>query len=224
MFVIFGPLYLLIQYFRKNVIPREYVVFSLVSVLAIALITFHPYLGLQYNLSRLYLQLLFYLALPAILLALFIFFPLKKWSINIVGISVVVLFIYLVGIPNQILGGETKMFLNNYGADYDKFYIHDVELASAKWLKENVGKRGTLFADTEANLRIYRHLSRSFNYNTLPALIYRDAYVYGSYANIVNTRTSIFNKGTYMVYTFPKQFLEENKDVIYSNGGSKIYK
>ena len=222
--VIIGPLYLLVFYFKKHTIPREYIIFCLISVLTIFLVTFHPYIGRQYNLSRLYLQLLFYLGLPTILVTMYILFPFKKFTIQITGILVVLIFVYLLGLPNQFLGGEAKMYFNNYGADYDKFYIHKEEFASAKWLKEHIGSSLLLFVDREAYLRIFREINRGHNPNVLPALIYKDAYVYGSYANIVNKRTTIYNDGSDLLFTFPKKFLEENKNVIYNNGKSAIYR
>jgi len=222
--VILGPLYLLIFYFKKHNVPREYIIFCLVSVIVIFLVTFHPYIGRQYNLSRLYLQLLFYLSLPAILVTTFVFYPLKKFSLKITGVLVIFIFVYLVGLPNQILGGEAKMYLNNYGADYDKFYMHKEEFASAKWLKFNVGTQLLLYADREAYLRIFREYDRGHEVNVIPALIYRDAYVYGSFTNIISNRTTVFNDGSDLLFTFPKKFLEDNKNVIYSNGKSTIYR
>lgn len=222
--VMLSPLYLLVMYFRKDEIPRDYMVICTASVFVIVVMTFHPYFGLQYNLSRFYLQLLFFLSLPAILLAFFLFFPLKKWTTVFVGVLIFTQYIYLSGLMYQLFGGEARMYLNNFGADYDKFYMHEQEVASGQWLKKYIGKKGTLFMDREANLRLFRIINRGFNYNTLPALIYQDAYVYASYANIVSNRTRIHTTGAIIEFTFPRQFLEENKDVVYSNGKSKIYR
>ncbi|CAN5240463.1 hypothetical protein BH09PAT2_BH09PAT2_01440 [soil metagenome] len=222
--VILGPIYAFVWYFRKSTFSREYIILSGSAVLVIVVMTFHPYFNRQYNLSRFYLQLLFFLSLPATALMIFLFYPLKKYSILIIGIVVSVLFIYLSGLSYHFFGGEARMYLNNFGSDYDKFYVHTAELDSARWLNINVSRKRTLFMDREANLRMYRIAIRGFNYNVLPALIYKDAYVYGSYANVVGNRSSIYTDGASLVYSFPNQFLEENKNVIYNNGGSKIYR
>jgi uncharacterized membrane protein len=223
-FVILGPIYLFIRYFRKNTFPREYILFCVFAVFVTAVMIFHPSLGFQYNLSRFYLQLLFYLSLPAILFFLFLLSPVKKYSTHIAGVFIIFLFIYLLGLPHQLLGGGASMYLNNFGSDYDKFYVHKEELVSANWLKENVDTKATLFADREANLRIYRIVSRNINFNVLPALMYKDAYVYGSFANVVNNHASIHGDGSPLLFTFPQTFLENNKNLIYSNGGSEIFK
>lgn len=226
-FVMTGPLFLLIVFYKKNQIPREYIILCIIAIFLVIILTIHPTLGLQYNLSRLYLQILYYLSLPSFLFFLFIFSffrRIKKYIILITGLMISILYIYLTGITNQVFGGEAKIYLNNFGADYDKFYIHEDELASATWLKDYIGYQPLLYADREANLRIYRIMDRGYNQNLLPALIYKDAYVYGSYANIVNNRTSVYFEGSTLEFSFPKKFLENNKNIIYSNKNSIIYK
>lgn len=222
--VILGPFFLFIKFFKDDTFPREYIAYCIISVFLVIFMTISPSIGLLYNLSRLYLQLLFYIALPAILLVTFVLLPTKKYSIIIVCVMITLLFGYLTSIPNQLLGGEASMYLNNFGTDYDKFYVHKDELVSAQWMEENVSNKSTVFADREADLRIYRIGDRSINFNILPALIYRDAYVYGSYGNIVDGRAIIHDQGRDFMFSFPTEFLNNNKSLIYSNGGSEIFR
>lgn len=222
--LILSPLFLLFKHFKKNTIPREIILICLISVLIISLMTFHPTLGLQYNLSRIYLQLLFFLALPTYLLLDFLLKPLRNNSINLISVLTLLIFVYLVGLTAQFFGGESKIYFNNYGTEYDNFYVHTQELKSSYWLKNNLVKNSNIFSDREANLRLLRHTNLYTDNNILPSLIYKNAYVYSSYANYRSNITSISHIGTILVFSFPHNFLINNKAVIYNNGGSVIYK
>lgn len=222
--VIVGPLFLFIKYFYKKKIPREYIILCIISVIEIVVLMYIPTLSLQYNLSRLYLQLLFYLSLGAILLINFILIPIKKINNTILLTSIVLLFLYLTGVFNQIIGGEAKFYLHNYGADYDKFYVHKSELASSEWVKAHIGSNSLMYMDREAHIKMNRIFNRGFNPDVLPALIYKDAYVYSSYMNHITGHMYVNNGGVDLFMNFPTNFLNNNKDVIYSNGESVIYK
>lgn len=150
--------------------------------------------------------------------------PIKKYSIYVVGILTVLLFVYLIGLPSQILGGGAQIFLNNFGEDYDKLYVHKEELKSAEWIKNNTFLDRIIIADNEANLRFFRTQITFANHNILPQLIYKDAYVYGSFSNIVNGRSSIHTIDKVLWFNFPIDFLNINKNTIYNNGSSKIYR
>ena len=58
----------------------------------------------------------------------------------------------------------------------------------------------------------------------LPVTIRKDTYVYLDYSNVKNRKNTIFYKGDLITYDYPVEFLNENKNLIYSNGGSEIFK
>ena len=60
--------------------------------------------------------------------------------------------------------------------------------------------------------------------NIVPAAIWKDSYVYGSYENVTMGRVQTKYNNVLLLYNFPVLFLEENKDVVYSNKVNEIYK
>jgi hypothetical protein len=57
-----------------------------------------------------------------------------------------------------------------------------------------------------------------------PNVMDQHAYVYSTYANVIkNIARRAFN-GKFLAYLFPRMFLENNKNVVYSNGESEVYK
>lgn len=222
-FVLVGlGIFLLIK-FKSDKHHREFIIFGIIAEGLITLMLINPTLSTNYNLSRLYLQSLIILALPAVIGGLFFFSLLKKFSLYATGISFIIIFLYFSGFTSQILGGEALMQLNNYGNDYDKFYAHATEVASGKWLAEHQNGN-VIFADSTANLRLRLTSWINTNPTILPEIIYKYSYVYASFENTVNNKTSAHFEGKELMYTFPHTFLEENKNVVYNNGETKIYK
>jgi hypothetical protein len=89
-------------------------------------------------------------------------------------------------------------------------------------------KTHIVVADIYASYKIYQ--SDEFNFNTglqedvLPQTITEDKYVYSSRANTIQKITFKFYNGGLLIYNFPTEFLNENKNLIYNNGGSEIFK
>ncbi|GAG39728.1 unnamed protein product, partial [marine sediment metagenome] len=57
-----------------------------------------------------------------------------------------------------------------------------------------------------------------------PSIIDKNAYVYLGYTNAIKKRTFTYTMGRPLGYNFPNLFLGNNKNKIYNNGGSKIFK
>ncbi len=223
-FVFIGVFLMLFMKFKNSVFHREFIILAFVSAMLIAIMILNPSLTASYNLSRFYLQSLVILSLPAILGTMFFFTFLRKLAFYAMGASLILLYLFFSGFTSQIFGGEAYMHLNNYGDDYDKFYMHQSEIVSGDWLAKHRYKNTAIFADGNASLRL-RYTSWTDTTKTiLPQVIYKNSYVYASYTNIVENRTYASFNGNVLRYEYPQGFLSDNKDVIYNNGSSKIYK
>jgi hypothetical protein len=58
----------------------------------------------------------------------------------------------------------------------------------------------------------------------LPSTMDRKAYVYSNYVNTIENRTFSYYRLKVMRHNFPKKFLNQNKNLIYNNGSSEIFK
>jgi hypothetical protein len=60
--------------------------------------------------------------------------------------------------------------------------------------------------------------------DVLPSTIDRKAYVYSTYVNNNKNRTFAYYNSKIIGYNFPKDFLIKNKNKIYSDGSSEIFR
>jgi uncharacterized membrane protein len=134
----------------------------------------------------------------------------------------------LSGFIPQILGGSySSMQLNNSGSDYDEFYVNESEIKSSAWLFENRSSNGIIYADERASYKLL--FSKNANPDNIiktvfPSVIDTKAYVYSSDTNTLKKIAFVDINGELIDYNFPTEFLRQNKNLIYSNGYSNIYK
>jgi len=188
---------------------------------------FLPLFSFYYDLPRFYQQFLIILSLFS---PLGLFFILKSTFKNksyfIVALFFILYFLISLGVIYQLTGGiNATMRLNNIGFEYDSQYSHINELKSASWfIKNNNGEY--LYLDNYANLRflLVKRTELKRKSDIIPSIIQKKSYVYSSYMNSIKEVTiKIFN-GMSFSFDYPKSFLDYNKNKIYNNGGSEIFK
>ncbi len=222
--IVVGVLFL-IGLKSKRTYDIEFIYFIFLSLLLVAGILIHPTLSLSYNVSRLLIQVLIFLSVTAVIGGIsLIFFSTDRIKNILFATFLSLVFLSHTGYFSQLLGGSPFLHLNNIGNDYDKFYIHDSEVSSAKWLGSNRSFKDSVFSDDTSSLRLKYVLNMNSNQVIIPSLIYRNSYVYARYANIVEGRAETNYEGKELILNFPREFLEDNKDLIYSNGKSNIYR
>lgn len=225
-FLVAGTLYIFFSKFKNSKMDRSYLVLCLVGSGVVLMMYVLPVISIEYNSTRLYLQILIMLSLPTICGGfLFLKFFNEKLRIYLVGIIFVLYFLYASGFISQFFGGNASMQLNNFGQDFDKYYTNQEEVNSAIWLSEKRYSKSPIFADELSALRLYSFGNlNDIEKVILPSTITKNSYVYLRYANVIRDRTDAHYKNTTLIYTYPNEFLENNKNLIYNNSGSKIYK
>ena len=119
------------------------------------------------------------------------------------------------------------MNLNNFGEEYDRFYTHESEVKSLEWLSKYYNQKDKIYLDRYAILKVYSFSKineKNILKYILPSIIDKNAYVYSSYTNKINKTTRVNYKNNFLEYNFPTEFLNGNKNKIYNNGGSEIFK
>lgn len=228
-FIIIGTFYLLFFKFKEQKIDSEYIIMTIGALFILILIILIPFASIDYNLERTYQQLLVLQSLPALIGGLLIFrIVTKKDKISnfIILIVFILYFLFHSGLLIQLIGGTDGFTqLNNSGTDFERFYTHNSEIKSIHWLLEHYDNK-LIYSSSESKNKI-----QAFGKSVpmvidivLPFAIDKDAYVYLSYTNVTKGRDYIYTKGMSIGYNIPTTFLNENKNLIYNNGGSKIYK
>jgi uncharacterized membrane protein len=228
-FIIVGVFYLLFTQFKKRKMDIEYILMILDCVFLVGVILFVPYISIAYNFERLYQQALVILSLPAVLGGLVLFRFFKKENIKIILMTIIFIWYFLPysGFTSQLFGGEPQMNLNNFGEAHDRFYTHESEVKSLEWLSKYYNQKNEIYLDRYATLKAYYFFKineKNILEDILPSTIDKNAYVYSSYVNTIYKRTFIYYGSKEMSYNFPTEFLNQNKNLIYNNGSSEVFK
>lgn len=232
LFFLIGTIYLL---FINVVIHKtkevEYALLSLGCVFLIIIILFLPYVSIGYSVERLYQQALVVLSLPAVFGAI-ILFKYFKSSIKMILVAAIFCLFFLIYssfipyfIGGEPIGDGDLIQLGDFGTTYEQHYVHEAEIKSAQWLSKNYNSRNLVYADELASLKLLSFgRIKEVKYDILPSTLDENAYVYLSYANVNKNMESNRYKGSIINYSFPMKFINENKNLIYNNGGSELFK
>ena len=140
------------------------------------------------------------------------------------------IFLFNSGFIQQALGGiEEAPHLNNYSLEYDRFYTYETEVKPIEWLLSNYSRESSIYAEQSSRniLEAFgekTHFTFGYSRIIVPFLIVSNAYVYLTYSNKIKNLGFISIKSEPIGYNFPIKFLDENKNLIYNNGGSEIFK
>jgi uncharacterized membrane protein len=229
-FIIVGVLWLFFTTYKRGTNSIEYIIMTLFGVLFIGTIIMLPLTSIFYDSERAYQQLLVIMSLPIVLGGLLIFkFFIKNYRLLFISMIFILLFSFYSGlIPYKVVASDVSLQLYNFGDRYDQIYVHETEIKSSEWLFDNrTNNESFIYADLNASYKFwfsnkidpYRIIRDVF-----PPLIDINAYVYSSYTNTIVKRGFLSTKGSMIGYNFPSDFLNQNKNKIYNNGSSEIFK
>lgn len=227
-FILFGIGLLLYEWFRAKNDHSELISLAIVGVLFIFMLIIIPGALHEYNLERLYFQLLIIWSLFGVIGGIKILkfiFDEKKAVYIIFGIYALI-FMFYTGVVFFITGGPATISINNYGEDYEKFYTSSQEASAATWLGNNYFESPVFATSVGINkLNAFSLIdTRNVSRDTLPTIIPKEAFVFLTRMNSIE-KVGIYEfNGNEYVYTFPNQFLNTHKDKVYSNGVSEIYR
>ena len=143
------------------------------------------------------------------------------------SVTVLTIFLKGSGLANIALGGGTATNLAAAGEDFERFYIHSSEIASAQWLASQVnGDQTFIYSDRYGQIRLFSQLgtSRTGMFSDLdPQVMNRSAWVYASQVNVIDGRARSSVNNSLATYGFPKAFINAHYDLVYTNGTSEVY-
>lgn len=226
-FPLTGLLYTIWLFRSKRPIGADYIAVAAATFPLIFLVLFFPFVQAQYNLTRLFMQIMIILALPTVVgMTLLLRRYDTKFRTLAAGVFATFL-LYSMSVTTQVAGGAGAITLNQPASRFDSFYIHDTELQSAYWLQRAAAKEKDpiIYADILGRLRLQGFAKfGDVNVDIFPSTIDQNGYVYLSDINTNKDTAYLFYKNETLPYKYPREFLNQNKDAIYSNGGSMVYK
>lgn len=230
--ILVGVIGVLFGYAFKGIlrrkIPVELIAISIAGLVVMIGQTVLPGSAIDYGLLRLFQQNLMFLVLPIILGFMYITgFITSNHTRQLAFCTGVLLFFFVIlsGLFTQVTGGAREpLALDNSGLYYDSYYVYAQEVASIRWLVEHGDTKFPIQAAHFSDIKMiaYGHIGAYIE--LLPETTKRSAYVYLNYDNVKSGNILEIVNGNVVYYTFPMNFLDDNKDKIYSNGGSEIYR
>lgn len=223
--IFFGTLFLLFN-MKKNKKFKEYITLILITLSVFCFIAILPFITLGYDLIRVYEQILILLSISEILGILFLFKYIKKGKYILVGILLIIYFLFSSTFFIQLIGGNNiSMRINNLGNEYDMLYSHEEEYFSGLWITSNNNPTNLIQADNRAKDKlILSNLKLKTLNDIVPYTINSKNYIYASYTNTNERLAFKFFRGNIIPFNFPNNFLNNNKNKIYNNGGAGIFK
>jgi glycosyltransferase involved in cell wall biosynthesis/uncharacterized membrane protein len=211
-------------------LPAEYLALSIAGVALMVVQTILPASAIDYGLLRLFQQNLFLLALLiSVAFVMIAGVILRKHTAMIAPLYAGVLiffFLFLSGfIPQLTGGGRATLPLNNSGMYYDMYYTHGQEVKGIEWLTANRDPYLPVQSDLYYNsIKVQTYGDTAPYIGLLPEIIRRDMYVYLGFNNVVNSTVVEYVDAEVIYYTLPIDFLDDTKNLIYNNNGSRIYR
>ena len=211
----------------------EFVMASLILLVLVVAGIFVPYLSVGYNLDRLYMQALVFLA-PMFVVG--IFAALKNFRVGVTltaaGALVAIFLICQTGLLYQAFGLAGSVSLNPN--DTSGYLVYPQEVAGAQWLADNQSPTH-VYADNYASLRLwsYGDMPVGYGYNKSVYVLNSGSYDFRS------TQYDMLNSYVYLDYynvndgvlydswdnglTPLSNFSDMDRmDQVYDNGGSEV--
>lgn len=221
-FMILGVLAIIIGRRRRSALQG----LAITSLILMIAITVLPLASLDYDMERLFNQVLSILVIGWMLTATFLVSRLRLLGKTVVVGTLLLFCVANSGILSQLIGGGTfNMRFSNSGVNYDRFYTHTSEVQEAAWMNTHVPATSDIFSDPDAKAKLsaYSAFSTTQIRNTiLPFTILPGSYIYTSETNFLQQKAYVRSLGVTVPYDFPTDYLQ-TKNTVYSNGNTAIY-
>ena len=221
--------FFVIRRLRRHV-SREIWSLCVGSMVMLAIITILPNLSVDYGILRAFQEALILIAPVLLAGSLTIFSRLGHvWALRAAAVVCIGIFVSTTGLMPQILGGyPAQLSLNNSGQYYDNYYTHPQEVAALGWL---AGKAGVLPDGVQAENFVDRLYftapsdvsGRQVVTDIYPTLVRQSSWVILGYSTLRTGQAIADYGGDLVPYAYPIRFLQDNKNLVYNDGGAEVY-
>ncbi|HEX8966170.1 MAG TPA: DUF2206 domain-containing protein, partial [Patescibacteria group bacterium] len=228
-FIVVG--FIAIFFFKKHIsnFEKEYLILTITFFGILVFETILPGGSIDYGILRLFQQGMILFSIPLLMggLALLSVFDFISKSIKTYILSFIFMFffLYLSGFIPTLTGGYyPQLNVSNAGFYYDAYYTHTLDKVSMDWLSKNRDTKTPVQSDWFTLKRIHTYEQFYSIDGLIPSVIRVNSYVYLSVSNLRTGQVIIYANGAPLYYKYDFNFLNNNKNLIYNNGGSKIYR
>ena len=226
-----GLLVILLAGRRPRRLGGEFFILATGSVAMVATITVLPNLTADYGVLRAFQEALIVVSPVLVAGSMTVLGWMRKgWRRRGAAAVCLGLFCSTSGLLPQALGGyPAQLSLADAGTYYDVYYTHPQELAALAWARQQEGVLPVgLQASFDPQRFVYMSPSQvdgsQFVLGDYPATLARDSWVLIGYSTIHTGRSSVFFRGDVLTYRYPMDLLNDNKNLVFNNGDTEIYK
>ena len=225
-------------------LDTEYILLAFGSLCMLIAIIILPVLSAEYGLLRAFQQSLLFLGVFIVIGNLiFLSKAGTKIALSCSAALAILFMLSSTGVFTQALGGyEAQLHLNNAGTYYDLYYMHRGDIVGTSWLLQEMHARGIYGYQSGLAVDVTSFLSPApleggasltgrdltdgvdvFK-NIYPSLVRTRSYVLVGEATLKHERAMVIYNSDVLAYQYPLNFLDENKDLLYSNGSVGVYR
>jgi uncharacterized membrane protein/GT2 family glycosyltransferase len=127
----------------------------------------------------------------------------------------------------QLFGGSPSAAHANAGEEYERLAISRAEYATATWLTGRSDPALVVFADRYGQIVLLSMPRDRITYlgpTIDPAGVDAQAYIYASRANIIEGRARGSEDGGFAIFTFPRDFYEGTRAILYATEATRVYR
>jgi uncharacterized membrane protein len=234
LFIAVGIIFVIFRRFLlKKPMETDFVLVALGSLAFVVLQIALPFLSVEYGLLRAFQQSLMVLGLFVAIGTVVIVMPFRRvWLQKLAPAAfALVFFVSSTSAVGHALGGYTpQLHLNNAGTYYDIYFLHRGEITAIDWLAArmqgdgNTKVQSEIQSDRYALTKLRAISDLNIKDDIAPGLVRKNSYIFLSYANIHKNQATITYNSDLVTYDYPKGFLQNNKNLVYSNGSAEIYR
>jgi uncharacterized membrane protein len=207
----------------------EFIAGAVAGVSLVGIQVLVPYAAAQYGVYRTLEQCLFWLAPFMAVGSVQTFAWLGRRASRGVALAVAIAFFLLVTrIVWQPFGGyPPALHLSNSGAYYDTQYLEMQEMAGMGWLRKQLNEGSSREVQAEASTARYALGIENYwdaNDEILPTWVRHGTYVFLGATALQTGKAAFTYLGKRVEYEYPIGFLDENKSLIYSSNGARVYR
>lgn len=234
LFLGIGVLALMVHTRRIRPLPRrvdrEQFWLILGSIGALAAVLGVPGLSADYGVLRAFQQMLLFTA-PVVAVGIVTSLRLLGRAARPALVALVVAMgLVLTGAQPAVTGGYyAELSQSNSGQYYDMLYVRAPEISAAQWLARlthGTGLQTVAASDVVSVTRLEQYLPKSdvVTGDYLPTQLLKGSFVFLEPQTAVRHQATVFYTGNLITYDYPTGALDGRLDLVYSSGGTEIYR
>jgi len=214
--------------FLSRRLDAEFFILSLACTVILVTAVALPYILIAYGMARVWCQMMIVLSPLAIIGGVVLAQALHTQRAYLVILSVLIpFFMCQTGTMYQLFNVPRAITLNSEGQTYDILFIHDQEILAAKWIASHADKENAIYSDwygvdrliSQGGIRSRVYFAEAF---IKGSKYLEPGYFYLRYTGVVDGKLLDNYYQWHDMTDYQDEFVERN--LIYSNGGSQVYK